>query len=511
MSGSKMNSRRLFLKQFGLGGIALLTSGSIVSCLKSKNKPNVLFILVDDLRPQLGCYGYSEIKTPNIDQIANEGMVFQHAYCQEPICMASRASLLTGYRPDFNMIYNCKSVKDLVPDALTMNRYFENQGYQVCATGKVYHHKEDVKEQFGDRYINTDQGWIGRGYITKESEQIVNDYKDAFPKLRSGKPSEGRGPAFEAADVEDNKYWDGARTDAVIKKLKALKGQKQPFFMAVGYRKPHLPFNAPKKYWDMYSRENLKLADNPYLPKSSTEYTAYNFEELRNYYGIPKDQKLLPNELALTLIHGYYACVSYVDAQIGKVLDTLDNLGMRKNTIIVLWGDHGWKLGEHGMWCKHTPFELDARVPMIFSIPGMKHAGKSTEALSETVDIYPTLCELCGLEKPPHLEGSSLVPVLENPEIAWKEAAFTQWPKLNRKNPDKVVTAYSMKNDRYRYTEWIRNKTGEILANELYDHKTDSHENCNIADLPENEQLVKQLSKQLMKGKGWKKFRLENS
>ncbi len=220
----------------------------------------------------------------------------------------------------------------------------------------------------------------------------------------------------------------------------------------------------------------------------------------------------MPDDLSRKLIHGYYACITYIDAQIGRLLDELDRQKLKENTIIVLWGDHDWKLGEHGMWCKHTPFELDCRVPLIISAPGLKFAGQKTRALSELVDIYPTLCELSGLEIPDHLEGDSLVPVLKKPSRAWKKAVFTQWTKHARmkQDPEKVLTGYSVKTERFRYTEWTRHKSREVLARELYDHQTDPNENENIAELPQNESLIGELSILLQGGQGWQSVRLKS-
>jgi len=257
----------------------------------------------------------------------------------------------------------------------------------------------------------------------------------------------------------------------------------------------------------LYKAEDIDLADNPFLPKNATEFTPYNFGELRNYYGIPKGQKRINERLARTLKHGYYACVSYTDALIGTLLDALDAQNLRDKTIIVLWGDHGWKLGEHGMWCKHTEFDLDAHAPLIFSYPGMSGKGRRAVSFAEFVDIYPTLCELTGLEAPAHLQGDSLVPAMEKPDVMVKKAAFTQWPKVSRTNPDKVITGYTIKYKSYSYTEWTRNKTGEILARELYDHAVDPAENENVAEYDKNKKLVNELSTLLAGGKGWKKVR----
>jgi len=513
MKNSKLTRRNFLVDAFALGAASTFLSPT--ACLLARTssqrrarRPNVLFIAVDDLRPQLGCYGTATMISPNIDRLASEGILFERAYCQQPICMATRASLLSGYRPDHAHIYDCRSLQEDDPNALTINKWFEQNGYDIWATGKIYHYPEDHKAQFGKRWVRAKGNWVGRGYLSPKSIRQVKKYAKIYPKLRGhGRTSDGRGLAFEAADVPDNAYEDGAQTELAIAQLQKFKNAKKPFFMAVGYHKPHLPFNAPKKYWDMYDAEKINLADNPFLPKNATEFTRYNFNELRNYYDIPKDEKPLPDDLARQLIHGYYACVTYTDAQIGRLLSELHRLGLRKNTVIVLWGDHGWKLGEHAMWCKHTPFELDAHVPLIFSAPGLAHTGEHSRAFAEFVDIYPTLCELCGLKRPRHLQGDSLVPVLRNPKRPWKKAAFTQWPKVARRNPNKVITAYSIKTDRYRYIEWTRNKTGKVLARELYDHQVDPEENENIANDPKNKAIVSRLSKLLFGGRGWRRLR----
>jgi len=513
-------TRREFLLNAGVLGVGGVVGLSSISNLFGKNflkgsplsarKKNVLFIPVDDLRTQLGCFGHSKMISPNIDRLAGRGVIFDRAYCQQPICMATRASLLSGYRPDHANIYSCKSVKELIPDALTINKHFESNGYQLWATGKVYHYPSDHKAQFGNNYHLAKGNWVGRGYVSEEAIKIVSEYSTENENSTdddTGKQDERRGPAYESPDVLDNAYGDGIQTEMAIEQLEKFSKSDKPFFMAVGYRKPHLPFCAPKKYWDMYNPDDLKLANNPFLPKGATEFTYDNFNELRNYHGIPKDKNPLPDEIAVNIIHGYYACVSYTDAQIGKLLDTLDRLDLTKDTVIVLWGDHGWKLGEHGMWCKHTPFELDAHVPLIISDPDMNMKGERINSMAEFVDIYPTLCALCGIDIPNQLEGDNLVPAIHDPKSEIKQAAFTQWPKSNRENPDKVMTAYSMVTDRYRYIEWTHNKSEKILARELYDHKVDPDENENIVEYADIKEIVEQLSKKLEGGKGWKNFR----
>ena len=278
--------------------------------------------------------------------------------------------------------------------------------------------------------------------------------------------------------------------------VETLRGMKQnaPFFLAVGFAKPHLPFVSPKKYWDLYDPAKIKLAPNPYHPKGSPEWALTNSQELRNYVGMPADGPI-PDDMARRLKHGYYAAVSYTDAQIGKVLDELDRQGLRQNTIIVLWGDHGWKLGEHGEWAKHSNVENDTNAPLLLSAPGMKSAGKSSNALVEFVDIYPTLADLAGLPLPSHLEGASFRPLLDNPDQAWKPAAFSQYPRGQR------IMGYSMRTDRYRLTVWLaRSDHSKVEAVELYDHQTDPQENVNIAAEPANANLVKGLMAQWRKG-----------
>ncbi len=449
-------------------------------------RPNVLFIAVDDLRPQLGCYGQTQIKSPNIDQLAKEGLLFERTYCQQAICMASRASLMSGYRPDKGQIYKNGPLFTHVPDALTLNQHFVNNGYEAVAMGKIYHHGSDYNPGWSRPTFKPRGDWQGRGYLSEEARRLVLEYTEKNPKAKR----KGLGPAFESPDVPDNAYPDGLVAENAVNELNRLKDK--PFFIAVGFVKPHLPFSAPKKYWDLYVEEEIKLADNPFVPKGAPKEALTFWEELRGYHGMPSDGPM-PDDLARKLIHGYYASVSYIDAMIGKVLNELDRLKLRENTIVVLWGDHGWKLGDHGMWCKHTNFEIDTHVPMIISAPGMKARGERTDALTELVDIYPTLCELSGLEQPKHLEGTSMAPLLSNPRQPWKKAAFSQYPSGG-------VMGYTMRTDRYRYTEWRNLKSGEVKAQELYDHQEDPQENANVAGKTENRALVSNLAQLLSEG-----------
>jgi len=468
-----------------------------------ESQPNVLFIAVDDLRPELGCYGNTAVKSPCIDRLATQGVTFTRAYCQQAICMASRASLMSGLRPNYRRLYNCDSLQNLAPDVLTLNRHFETHGYRIWASGKIYHHSEDHRREFGDRRVEAKTEAVGRGYLDEKSIQTVHDYIQYYREVRK-QDSSGRGPAYEAPDVPDKAYKDGLMTDLAVAQLARFKGADRPFFMAVGYAKPHLPFNAPKQYWDLYDAETLACASNPFQAKSVSEYFKYNFGELRNYAGIPKGNKAFSDGLCRTLKHGYYACVSYVDAQIGRLLDALQTHGLDRNTIVVLWGDHGWKLGEHDMWCKHTLYEIDNHVPLLIKVPGAQYQSGATRALVEFVDIYPTLCELTGLPLPGHLQGTSFVPVLKDLNRPWKRAALSVYPARNRTDPEKVVMGYSLKTDRYRYTEWIHENSGKLLARDLFDHQGDAQENQCIARDPKYQGLMNELSQCLDRGRGWK-------
>lgn len=475
-------TRRDFLRVIGFGVASLAVGGDCFSASVGK-RPNVLFIAVDDLRPQLGCYGHWQMKSPNIDRLAGEGVVFSRSYCQVPVCGASRASLMTGVRPkrDRFVGYDTWAEKDL-PGALSVGEHFRRNGYHTVSNGKIFHHGKDLLSSWSEKPWNGKRlGGNWRDYRTDAVGAIA-------------KQNKGVGPAYEVGDgVGDHEYADGQLADKVISDLRRFKKMDKPFFLTAGFVKPHLPFNAPKKYWDMYDRDEIDMADNPFAPKDAPKAAIHTWGELRSYHGIPAKGRL-DDELARTLVHGYYACVSYTDALVGRVLDELDRLGLRKDTIVVLWGDHGWNLREHGLWCKHSNFDTSMRAPLIVSAPGVK-GGKKTEALCEFVDIYPSLCELSGLELPGHLEGTSFVPLMRDPDRAWKKAVFSRYF-----NGDSVRT------DRYLYTEWKR-RNGEIYGRMLYDHKVDPGENVNISELPENAELVKELHVTL--DKGWKAARLK--
>ncbi len=475
--------------------VVLFTFGSLHAYANepASQKPNVLFIAVDDLRPELGCYGATYIKSPNIDRLAASGMVFNRAYCQQAVCSPSRSSLLTGMRPDTTKVWDLDThFRTAQPDVVTLLQNFKNNGYFVQGMGKIFHGG-----------FNDEPSWSvpwrsprAPMYALEENRELAqrqNKTGQANNRRKSRGPN-SRGPAFEGADVPDNTYQDGRVADLAIETLRELSTRQEPFFLAVGFVKPHLPFVSPRKYWDLYNPTTIDLAPNKFYPKNAPDYAILKSSgELRSYYGIPAGS--IPDDLARQLKHGYFAAVSYTDAQVGRLLDELDRLGLSDNTIIILWGDHGWKLGEHDSWAKHSNCENDANAPLILSMPHMKHAGEHTDALVEFVDIYPTLSELAGLPLPDHLEGTSFKPLLDDPDRPWKTAAFSQYPRSVHGG----LMGYSMKTDRYRFTVWVsRNDHTQIDAIELYDHQTDPQENINIAD--SNPELVATLMQQWKAG-----------
>ena len=439
-------------------------------------KPNILFIAVDDLRPQLGCYGEKQIISPNIDRLAKSGVMFSRAYCQVPVCGASRASLLTGLRPLPNRFidYDTWAEKD-APGIADLPGWLKRQGYETFSMGKIYHQPTDNSDSWTQ---------IGSPLIKQSS---FPDYRLAKSRAPAGTPGWGGGLSHEAADLPEEGYFQAQLASAAIARLKEMKQSGKPGFLAVGFTKPHLPFVAPKKYWDLYKREELVPASNPFRPKNAPDQAMHNFDELRHYRDIPMNGPLSP-ELALTLQHGYYACVSFTDAMVGRVLNELERLGMAENTIVILWGDHGWQLGEHALWCKHANFNTSLNAPLIIRAPKIANGAK-TPALVEFVDVYPTLCELAGVPLPGHLEGSSLVPLLREPTKPWKQAAFSRYH-----DGDTIRT------DRYFYTEW--NRDGKTTARMLYDHQSDPMENTNIVDTAEGNRVAAQLSGLLKSG--WK-------
>lgn len=466
--------------------------------------PNVLFIAVDDMRCELGCYGTSHVLSPNLDRLAASGVLFEHAYCQQAVCNPSRASLMTGLRPDTTRVWDLNSnFRRNLPDAVTIPQYFRQHGYRAVAYGKIFHNTfpDDVS---WDEPTHNAEGVVS---YSSANQRRLADYR---AKLKAEGKDEAaitrvRGPATEIQDQPDDKNYDGRQTTDAIEKMRALSAGGSPFFLAVGYIRPHLPFITPKKYWDLYDRAKIPLARNGFMPRGAPavafgDRSLGGFYELRVYmdYADAPSPFLRPLDEAQQreLKHGYYASVSFIDAQVGRLLDALDEMSLAKNTIVVLWSDHGWKLGEHGGWCKQTNYETDTHAPLMIRSPGAKANGQACGALVEFVDIYPTLCDLAGLPVPSQLQGKSLAPLLTGTAAKVNDAAISQF---ERTHEGRRYMGYAMRTDRHRYVEWLDATTGGISAQELYDHTTDPGENENIAISPENQSLLADLTAQLWK------------
>ena len=487
-------TRRDFLRAglTGLAGAALWPGRA--GAADPTRKMNVLFIAVDDLRPSMGCYGNRRMQSPHMDALAARGTLFERAYCQQAVCSPSRTSLLTGRRPDTTRVYDLEThFRKTIPDVVTLPQQFMRHGWHTQGLSKIYHGGLDDKASWSAPH------WTpGRPEaVSARAKQIMAEQrKAAFAAGWDGKSKNQRprGVPVDAPECADNALPDGATADRAIEVLNDVKDL--PFFLATGFLKPHLPFIAPKKYWDLYKRDEFTPADNPYAPKDAPAYAATSWGELRAYFGMPK-QGPVSDDQARELIHGYYAASSYTDAQIGRVVGELDRLGLRENTVVILWGDHGWHLGDHGFWCKHTNYESAVHAPLLVSAPGRNAA--RCGALVEFVDIYPSLCELCGVPLAEGLEGTSFKPLIDDPKRPWKKAVFSQYPRGNPKTGR--LMGYSMRTDRHRFVEW-RAAKGDFHEYELYDHATDPAENVNIANRPESRALAAELKR--MMDAGWK-------
>ncbi len=463
----------------------LLTASLLASSLlmaeqsfAQEQKKNVLFIVVDDLRPLLGCYGNTVVKTPNIDKLASQGTVFTNAFANYPVSGPSRASFLSGLRPNnTRFTSNETSVESDANDAIVLPQFFKQNGYITAGLGKVFHHPKDKVESWTDKHWHPTMGqtkaehpdgW--RDYLLEENIELCR--------------TEQTGNSYEVANVSDYDYFDGILAKKAIEKMTNYAKQDKPFFLTVGFVKPHLPFNAPKKYFDMYPLENIKMPDNFYQPKNVPSQAMHNWYELRAYKDIPKKQDPMSEEKAKELIRAYYACVSYADAMVGEVLNTLETLKIADNTVVVLIGDHGWNLGEHTLWVKHSNFNNALNTTCIVKSPDVK-GGQVSNSLVELLDIYPTLCDLTNQKQPSHLEGKSLLPILQKPEFEVRQSACS-----------KMDNGWSVKTHDYRYTEWY-NEKGEVEGRMLYNHKTDKAENENIAEYESSKEIVQKMKKLL--------------
>ena len=461
-------------------------------------KPNVLLLLVDDLKPSFGAYGADWVHSPNLDRLADRGLRFDMAYCNQAVCAPSRNNLLVGSRSTSIGVYSLGlHFRRAVPDAVTMPQYFKNHGYHAAGIGKVFH--------IGHGNINDKLSWSVPFQPDKVIDYVLPASTDGKltreEALFSNRPKGGlpRGAAWEKADVDEDACADGRIAAEGIRRLQAYQQSGQPFFLALGFTKPHLPFCAPRKYWDLYDPAELPVATIREYPQGAPRYAAKTeLGELNQYKPVP--EKLpLSDEMERTLIHGYYAALSYMDSQLGRVLDELERLALDKNTIVVLWGDHGYHLGDHGAWTKHTNYEQANRIPVIIAAPEVTTPGTNTKALIETVDIFPTLAELAGLPAPTGpqpIDGESLVPVLKDPALkdpVLKDPAASVRDHAYHCFPRRGRLGRAIRTQQYRLVEWKAIGAAVDAAEyELYDYKADPLETKNIAS--QRPEIVKQLA-----------------
>lgn len=464
-------------------------------------KPNILLLLVDDLKPTLGVYGDPVAQSPNIDRLAEKGMTFKYAYCNQAVCMASRYNLLLGARSTSTGIYNFGvEFRDEYPDAITLPQFFMNVGYHTEAIGKVFH--------IGHGNTNDEASWSIPHHKEKVIEYLLPEstnrkltreeafFQNSQMFIEDLPPNKElpRGAAWENPDVLDDAYADGRVASHAIDRLRELsKNPNKPFFLAVGFARPHLPFCAPQKYWDLYNPEKLPMPVNEEQPIGAPDCALKRKGEIVQFFPIPEEEEgLYSDSLKRKLIHGYYASMSYMDAQLGRVIDELELLGLDENTIIVLWGDHGWHLGDHGTWTKHTNFEQATRIPLVFVAPGVTTPGSTTDQLAETVDIYTTLSDLAGLEKPhvqQPIDGTSLVPVLKDGTKRIKDHAYHAYIRQG-------YLGEAVRNQQYRMVRWTHtNDNSKEVLYELYDYKNDPHETQNWATIKKDK--VSELEKLL--------------
>ena len=508
--------------------IVLISILLIISCSTSQEakdtKHNVLFISIDDLRPALGVYGDSIVHSPHIDQIASEGCTFMETFCQSAVCAPSRASLMTGLRPDSTRVWHLgDKFREINPATVTMPQHFAKHGYHTVNLGKIFHnympdsiswHEPDLRPA---RYLKPE--WLGRDgetfYISPEVSASQEVKRDSLLKLRPVRYADGwnTGPAWEAADVHDTMYFDGAQNKLVEKTLTRLAKSDKPFYMGLGYFRPHLPFTVPKKYWDIYNPNQMPLAANPHIPQAAPIHSMNSMYELRHYDGFghishPTGAYKMSEDTVRTLRHGYYASVSYVDKLIGDLVAHMKTLNIYDNTIIVIWGDHGWKLGDHNSWGKMTNYNIDLKVPLIIRYPEQSKRGIKTSGITELVDLFPTLCDLADIDIPNYMQGQSLVPLMDQPKQKWKSAAFSQFHRRPKVSADgQRYMGYAMNTEKYHYIEWYTwnhkaGLRGEYKSAELYDRINDPYEKENIAERSDLKSIQSNLSEQL--ALGWK-------
>jgi arylsulfatase A-like enzyme len=485
-----MNTLKTELKKLTGIGMGSILCFSIFSCKSSESekeeKPaNILFITMEDFSPHLGCYGESYIQSPNIDELANQGILFNRAYCGHPVSAASRASFLTGLRPQTTGVdypYSYYFVEEVLSKYNTIQEFFHGRGYYTRNFGKVHHHGMDIDTLSAPPYHP-------RAHIY---------FNPRHREISEEKGRHGGLPPFEKSKVAEDSFADAKTAKEVVNSIKNASQKKSPFCFTVGFKKCHLPFTAPAKYWELYERENIPLAQNRSRPHDYPDI-AFNRYNLKFYeWEHKKPDSLFSKAYSRKLRHAYFANISFVDAQVGRIMEALEKENLMENTIIILTADHGYHIGELNHWGKTTLYEESLQVPLIVAGEGIKNKGKSTDGLVELVDLMPTMIDLAGYEIPEHLEGTSMTPLIENPGREWKKAVFSTQNRgiLGMRN------GHSIRTDRYRYTEWRNDLTGEIMARELYDLKEDPHETKNLAGDQTHSQLVSRLSAQM--DKGWK-------
>lgn len=476
------------LNRLGLLFPSLLLGHTVDLCAQQQevsSKKNVLFLIMDDLRTELNCYGAKYMKTPNIDALASQGVMFENAYCNVPVSGASRASLFSGLRPGKTRYWDVNAEIDReAPGNVTLPQYFKENGYVTISNSKVIHGKNDARKRSWSKvWMPEGKSQTWRDYLGEENLSVESQKGGPEP--------------FECIDVADNEYFDGKTADKTIKDLRQLKKNGEPFFLAVGILKPHLPFNAPKKYWDMYDPSTINVPETFNFNREGFPNMAFHaYNEIRYYKGIPSKADI-PEDEALKLIRGYRACVSYADAQVGKIMSELKKLGLDKNTVVVLLGDHGWSLGDHNQWCKHSNFNIVNNAPLIVKVPGNKKKGPESKVV-EFVDVYPTICEAAGLPIPAHTEGESMMKLVRGEDKNWKDCAIVKWHN--------GITYFDRS---YGYTQW-EDKAGKPQGHMLFLYRNDALETKNVADLPENKEIVERIQKEILARRG-KDFLVETA
>jgi len=452
-----------------------------------KSKPNVLFICIDDLRPELSCYGNKYIHSPNIDKLAQTGALFKNHFVQVPTSGASRGSMLTGMFPTNTSQLSNEVIRDFIssqPETEKPESFIhqlKRNGYYTVGIGKISHSADGFIYNYTDKVSTVRE-------LPHSWKELMFDYGKwgtgwnaffGFVDGSSRQSKKNQVKPYEIADVEDTGYPDGLTAQLAVNQLAQLAQRNEPFFLGVGFFKPHLPFNAPKKYWDLYDREDIPLSESSFIPENVNLMSLHDSPEIKSYQLTdekPSLQAKVSDEYARTLRHAYFASVSYIDAQVGKLLDELERLGIAENTIVVLWGDNGWHLGDNRVWGKHTIFEKSLRTPLIIKIPGITK-GKSIEKVVSSIDIYPTIMDACGIPMPHKTDGNSFIPLLKYKKASWEEYAYSYFRQ-----------GVSVRTARYRLTQYFRKQQPDI---ELYDHRTDPDESKNIA--LEHPELVKKL------------------